>query len=117
MSTKDEVSEFLRFFKEKMKIWDVLFRDDRGKNTQTLADLELRPIDRNKVLEKLAVEDYSQGPLEETMYGGTAMWVFGKEVKKSEIYIKITLGLAGGSVLCISFYIAEYPMRYPFKNS
>jgi hypothetical protein len=64
MSTKDEVSEFLKFFKEKMKIWDVLFRDDRGKNTQTLADLELRPIDRKRILEKLVIEDYSQGPLE-----------------------------------------------------
>lgn len=117
MSTRSEVSEFLKFFKEKMKVWDVLFCDDRGKNMQTLADLELRPIDRNKVLEKLAVEDYSQGPLAETMYGGTAMWVFGKEVKKSEVYIKITPGLTSGSVICISFHVAEHPMRYPFKGS
>jgi hypothetical protein len=38
-----EVGNFLENFKEKMKIWDVLFRDDRGKNTQTLVELELRP--------------------------------------------------------------------------
>ena len=36
-----------------MKIWDVVFRDDRGKNTQALLDLELRPIDRKKILENL----------------------------------------------------------------
>ena len=117
MPTKVEVGEFLKFFKEKMKIWDVLFRDDRGKNTQTLANLELRPIDRKRVLEKLVIEDYSQGPLEERMYGGVAMWIFGKDVKKNEVYIKITMGFAGGSVICISFHAAEYPMRYPFKNS
>jgi hypothetical protein len=28
-----EVATFLNDFKEKMKVWDVLFRDDRGKNT------------------------------------------------------------------------------------
>ena len=63
------------------------------------------------------IEDYSQGPLEERMYGGVAMWIFGKDVKKNEVYIKITMGFAGGSVICISFHAAEYPMRYPFKNS
>jgi hypothetical protein len=45
------------------------------------------------------------------------MWVFGKDVKKNEVYIKITMGFAGGSVICISFHTAEYPIRYPFKNS
>jgi hypothetical protein len=33
-----EVATFLNDFKEKMKFWDVLFRDDRGKNTQALVD-------------------------------------------------------------------------------
>jgi hypothetical protein len=42
------------------------------------------------------------------------MWVFGKDVKGQEVYIKITLG-KGSSALCISFHIAEHPMNYPFK--
>ena len=42
------------------------------------------------------------------------MWVFGKDVKGQEVYIKITLG-KGASALCISFHIAEHPMNYPFK--
>lgn len=75
-----------------MKIWDVLFRDDRGKNTQALVDLELRPIDRKAILEALETKDYSEGPLEEKLYGGAKMWVFGKTVKKKEVYIKITMG-------------------------
>ena len=49
MSTEAEVAFFLRNFEEKMKIWDILFRDDRGKNTQALVVLELRPIDRKGV--------------------------------------------------------------------
>lgn len=115
MATKDEVEQFLQGFKEKMKIWDVLFRDDRGKNAQTLLNLELRPIDRKKILEELIAKDYAQGPLEEKLYGGSDMWVFGKEVKKQEVYIKITMGIPGASVICISFHVAEHKMQYPFK--
>ena len=115
MTTKDDIQAFLKYFKEKMKIWDILFRDDRGKNTQTLANLELRPVDRNTILEKLKVRDYSQGPLPEELYGGSDMWIFGSIVKKQEVYIKITLGQPGSAVICISFHTAERPMHYPFK--
>lgn len=45
MAKSKEVEHFLKEFKQKMKIWDVLFRDERGKNAQALADLELRPSD------------------------------------------------------------------------
>lgn len=116
MITKDEVRRFLKGFLEKMQFWDVLFLDDRTKNNQTLADLELRPIDRKKVLESLKVEDYSQGPLEELWHGSSTMWVFGKNIKSHELYIKITMGIEGASVICISFHIAEFAMDYPFKN-
>ncbi len=116
MAPQETVKIFLADFHDKMKIWDVLFRDDRGKNTQTLADLEIRPIDRKRILEALVVTDFSEGPLEERLYGGAEMWVFGKAVKKREVYIKITLGFPGSSVICISFHIAEYPMKYPFKS-
>lgn len=98
-----------------MKVWDVLFRDDRGKNTKTLTDLELRPIERKTILECLEPTDYFRGPLEEKLYGGADMWEFGKTVKKHEVYIKITMGAKGSSVICISFHIAEHPMTYPFK--
>lgn len=115
MASKDQVKNYLKEFKVKMDIWDIVFLDDRGKNSQTLADLELMPNDRKKILEKLEIEDYCQGPLEETQYGGSEMWVFGRTLRGKEIYIKITLGIENTSVLCISFHIAEYPMEYQFK--
>lgn len=62
MSTEAAVAFFLKDFKEKMKFWDVLFRDDRGKNAQALVDLELRPINRKAILEALETKDYSEGP-------------------------------------------------------
>lgn len=115
MTSVVEVTSFLRNFKEKMKFWDVLFRDDRNKNAQALIDLELRPIDRITVLETLDIKDYSEGPLTETLYRGADMWVFGKTVKKKEVYIKITMGAMNSSAICISFHLAQHKMNYPFK--
>lgn len=115
MSDEASVTAFLKDFKEKMKFWDVLFRDERGKNAQALVDLELRPVERKSILEKLEIRDYSEGPLAEKLYGGTAMWVFGKTVKKQEVYIKVSMGAMGTSVICISFHLADHKMNYPLK--
>lgn len=115
MNELPAVEQFLLEFKEKMKIWNVLYLDGRSKNFKTLTDLELPPAQRTKVLENLILEDYSQGPIEDTAYGGSPMWVFGREVKREEVYIKIKIGIPGASVLCISFHKAEHPINYPFK--
>lgn len=115
MITEQAVASFLKEFKEKMGFWDVLFRDDRGKNAQALIDLELRPIERKKILELLETKDYSEGPLEEILYKGSDMWVFGKLIKNKEIYIKITMGALGCEVICISFHLAQHKMIYPLK--
>lgn len=115
MDIHSTVAAFLNDFRQKMKIWDVLFRDDRGKNAQALLTLEIRPNERKAILEKLETEDYSEGPLKETLYKGADMWVFGKVIKGREVYIKITMGAVGCSVICISFHLAQYPMNYPLK--
>ena len=44
------------------------------------------------------------------------MWVFGKDVKGQEVYIKISLGQENRQTICISFHISEYKMKYPFKG-
>jgi hypothetical protein len=54
--------------------------------------------------------------LNEDFHGSKQMWVFGKEVKQREVYIKITMGFPGTSTICISFHISEHPMKYPFKK-
>jgi len=113
MLSESEVGAFLKDFKVKMKIWDVLFRDDRGKNLQALIELEITPSERKKVLEQIEIKDFSEGPLIENLYGGAEMWVFGKTVRKKEVYIKITMGVINSSVLCISFHLAQHKMQYP----
>lgn len=44
------------------------------------------------------------------------MWVFGKDIKGQEVYIKISLGQENTNTICVSFHIAEYKMNYKFKG-
>ncbi len=117
MTTAEEVEQFLRDFHQKLRVFEILFRDERTKNLQTLADLDISRVMRIKIVAQLEKQDYSEGPLDDNLYGLASMWVFGKVVKQQEVYIKISMGQPGGSVICISFHIAEKPMRYPFKST
>lgn len=115
MDRRNEVQSFLNDFKVKMGIWGVLFRDDRGKNSQAILNLEISTEYRKQLLRELEVDDFCEGPINDTLYGQASMWVFGKTVKKKEVYIKITMGLHGCPVICISFHEAERKLKYHFK--
>ncbi len=116
MATKEEVEAFLKQFHQKLKIFQIIFRDDRGKNAQTLADLEIAPVYRETVIKELKVIDYSDGPIIDTLHHLGDMWIFGKDVKGQEVYIKISLGRESCQTICISFHTAEFKMKYPFKK-
>ena len=115
MQIATEVEAFLANFKVKLSIWDVVFSHDRQKNTQTLADLEIRFADFKNELSQLSSTEYSEGPLLNQIPDASGLWVFGRVVKGQEIYIKITLGRPNNPVICISFHVAEYPMQYPLR--
>ena len=117
MITRLEVSRFLRQFHEKMKVFGILYRDDRGKNAIALQQLDIVPAYRRVIIENLTVEDYVQGPVVDELNRLGEMWVFGKDVKGREVYIKIMLGGTGYQTICISFHIAEHPLVYPFKEN
>lgn len=115
MATKDDVSHFLQEFFSKYSVFGIIFRD-RPKNAQTLLDLEITPMQRNKIVESLRAVDYSEGPLDDQLYGLASMWVFGKTYRNNELYIKISMGASSNPVICISFHPAEHPIAYPFKK-
>ncbi len=114
--TEQEIKRFLDEFKVKMGIWQIIFRNDRAKNMRTFADLEITQTDARKIIERLEVKDYSEGPLDEKLHNIGDMWVFGIFLKSQEVYIKVAMGHKGSSVICISFHVAEHKMNYPFKN-
>lgn len=115
IATKEDVERFLVRMKEKIRVFGIIYRDDRGKNNQTLADLEITPRFRDSVILNLGIDDYSEGPVIDTLNKYGEMWVFGKDIKDNEVYIKITLD-SGTMALCISFHIAEHKMKYPLKS-
>ena len=78
--------------------------------------MEITPLQRELIVKNLVEQDYVEGPIIDALNKEGEMWVFGKDVKGNEVYIKITLGYKNGQTICISFHIAEYPLYYPFKN-
>ena len=87
-ATKEDVQRFLNQMKEKIKVFGIMYRDDRGKNAQTLIDLEITPKYRDTVIINLEVEDYSEGPVIDTLYRCGEMWVFGKDVKNRKFILR-----------------------------
>jgi hypothetical protein len=103
MTSKQEVETYLKELKVKLDIFGILFLDDRGKNQQTLHDLEISPAKRKEIISSLKAEDYSKGPLEEKMRGILPMWIFGKLVKKKEVYIKVSMGIENNGAVVFRF--------------
>jgi len=116
MTTRDEVEQFLTTFNVKLNVFGVFFLDGREKNYQALLDLGISRIERMEIVKQIEVEDYSEGPILDNLNGFGEMWVFGKDVKGHEVYIKISMGMPNTNTIVISFHEAEYPMSYPFKN-
>lgn len=116
MTAQQEVDSFLNDFKAKLSIWGIVFFDGRIKNVDTLTELEISPNQRKKIIHELRVVDYSQGPIPDQQSLGSDLWVFGKTVKSKEVYIKISMGKPSKQTICISFHIAEFPMKYPHKK-
>lgn len=50
MATENEVRRFLQQFFQKAKTFGLYFRDDRGKNMQTLLDLDITPRQRKEII-------------------------------------------------------------------
>ena len=115
MVTIEEVKAFLDQFNIKAQVFGIYFRNDRGKNMETLKQLAISAFQRELIVKSLQAQDYVEGPVVDVLNKEKEMWVFGKDVKGREVYIKITLGYDNGQTICISFHIAEHPLTYPFK--
>ncbi len=114
--SKRDVELFLQRFYQKVQIFGMVFRNDRNKNQQALFELDITAKYRENVVMQLSVEDYVEGPVEDTLNKGSDLWVFGKDVKGREVYIKISMGRENYPTICISFHIAENRLKYLFKE-
>lgn len=86
------------------------------KNTITITRLELTTSDIKEAIMSLSPLDYCDGPCQDPKIKGD-VWIFGKEVRGEELYIK--LKLSGDSrfrqLKVLSFHEPERKLHYYFK--
>ena len=111
--TLDDVNRFLEQFKVKASVFGIIYRV-RDKNEETLFNLGISAQMREKIVLSLEGTDFSHTTLGDVFDEGDVLWVFGKDYKGTELYIKITI-IDNGRCLCVSFHEAEHPINYPFK--
>ncbi|MDD2353546.1 MAG: hypothetical protein PHX56_08360 [Atribacterota bacterium] len=92
----------------------------RKENLKTLIELGLNYKLVKDELLSLLPQDYSEGPIEDfdqVYYKDESIWIFGKSIQNKIIYIKLKIreNKKNEEVICISFHIAKYPMKFPFK--
>ncbi len=114
------VEVFLNEFLALARVNDIIFFG-RDKNLDALLELDITSNRRRDILLELKADDYVDGPLENKSVGMNGdVWVFGKVIRKREVYIKVCINqLAnnrGKRSICISFHIAEHPLVYMFKG-
>jgi len=91
MSTSiKEVTEFLKAFKGAADESTITYLRNQ-KNFDVFTVLEISQHHRTEYILGLKPCDYAQGPLEDDKGREGLWWVFGIEIKRKEIYIKIKL--------------------------
>ena len=68
MKKTDDIEKFLSDLKTKMKFQRIILIH-REKNLRTLSELEITQRDIKKILTKLNIKHYSNGPIKDTEYG------------------------------------------------
>lgn len=117
-ATKKEVDAFLKEFKERAKLFDIVYVDSKPNNVDTLTALDITHKDRDKYVLSLEPEDYCQGPDKNDYPGQNDVWVFGKQINGHEVYIKVFINAKFNRPnVCISFHIAKFSLTYPLKKS
>lgn len=111
IKTKQEVEQFLNQFGIKFDIWGIFYLD-RDKNLEALKALGITQQARDEIVRQVRSDDYVESLAADFF---NEMWVFGKDMDGTELYIKIALGQPNNCTVCISFHLAEHPIRYAYK--
>lgn len=112
---KSSAAELLREIKEKIAKDKLVFLNGRPNNAQTIADLGIAPREQTEIIKSLSVTDYCGEPEPDHKYPWKMVALFGKAYKGKELYIKLSIGVEGAPVTCLSFHEANAKMEYPFR--
>lgn len=112
MTSRGQVAEFLRVFKEKREKLGGIYVAGRAKNRDALSKLGFTKKQREEVILALTPEDYCGGPDRDHEAPGN-VWIFGKIEEGQEIYIKLKVTHVP---ICLSFHPAEHPLDHPLEG-
>jgi hypothetical protein len=113
---KEEVRAFLRTFKKAALRRGIDFIPRREfLEARAWLGLTIRNC-RDEIL-SLTVDDYCEGPSPDRDRQGH-VWIFGKKMSGTDVYIKLKLALVEGQTIakCLSFHPTGYPLCFPFKE-
>ena len=111
------VRDFLLQFKQAVTQGSGVDIVPRQDTLRTMSQLGLTKSNLEELLLSLSVADYCKGPEDDRDRSGH-IWVFGKQVAQQDVYIKLKVfDVKGVSMAkCISFHIAEFEMKYPYRQ-
>lgn len=121
-SSRKDVNDFLTQLNKVLKdpnfsIADDLFLIRKAENQSTLIDLDYDLDDVAKILSELNIKNYSETLFDQDNENPPLLFVFGKEISKKEIYIKIKVRMnPERKIVCVSFHWAQHAMLYPYNN-
>ena len=110
------IRDFLMEFKKIMVKGRGLDIVNRRENIDALAKLGLTKKNLKEEIMALSVENYCEGPEPDKDRPGY-VWVFGKQIGRQEIYIKLKIAQVGKEKIakCLSFHAAKFPLCYPYQ--
>jgi hypothetical protein len=111
---REKTQKFLLEFKE-IASQNGIILIHRHDTLSTLEYLGLTKANLEEILLGLSIDEYCEGP-EPDHNGIGEIWVFGKNMKGVEVYIKLKI-INPGAVKGISFHIPKNPLNYRLKGT
>jgi len=109
------IEGFLEQFRVYMDTFNLTFADRERDIYKDIEDLEINFNIAEDIIRGLTYKNYEKGPETDHSYNDQNIWVFGYEVKEKMAYIKLT-DKCTNLAKCLSFHIADYPMRLPYQK-
>lgn len=113
LETPENITSFLNEFKS---YWVKSYHfADREVNFRTIGYLGITPQQARGIIAQLTYKNYYKGPSEDLKRSGCSIWEFGETIQGQEVYIKLSDDFKFGVAICISFHLADYPVKYLYK--
>lgn len=115
-ASEPQINSFLTDLKQIVTTGRGLDLIPRAETNQTIRNLGLTRKTVTLEILSLSVINYSSGPKPDKDRPGE-VWIFGKEIKGHEIYIKLKIAEVNSIKIakCMSFHEPEYPLKYPHQ--